>query len=541
MHRWIPGFVVVAALAGCDSDLGIAVYNDAPSAVIDSPVDGQIFDEGATVSFLGTVFDDQDVEDLEVSWSSSIDGQLPDLDPPDTAGLVEFATASLSSGIHIITLRAIDSHGDQGEDQITLEVLDVPDLPHIEILRPQVDEQGLENFPFIFVAEVSDNQDAAENLEVQMGAAPGGLVCEMVPDGVGQADCDAILPIGAYILNFAVTDSDGNTVTARREYEVVSQGDFDADGDGFSPNAGDCDDHNHTVYPGAPEVCDGIDNDCNVLTAIDVGTLCYDDDADGYCEQPPCVNTAETLPDCNDALYSVSPGAPEILDGIDNDCDGIIDEGTASYDDDGDGYCEAPPCVNAAGLQSDCNDSEYTISPGVGEICNDGIDNNCDGTEQLKDAIGCVPFFYDNDGDTFGVPGPTECYCGDGQSPYTGLDTQDCYDSNPAVYPGQTQYFASHRGDFTFDYDCSGAGERLYRGVTGGCDWDLEPFDCRETSDGWEGSEPLCGQSGSWLDDCDGDYDIWCLTFNCLFGGLANCPQCWSCDPDPYTRTQLCR
>jgi len=527
-------------LAGCDSDLGIAIYNEPPGVAIDSPADGQIFDEGEVISLLGTVYDDDDVEDLSVTWSSSIDGQLPDLDPPDTAGLVEFTTASLSSGLHVITLRAIDGHGDQGEDQITIEVTDVPDLPNIEVIRPSVGEKGLGDFPFVFVVQVGDGQDAPENLIVQMGASPGGLICEMVPDGLGNADCEGTLPLGAYILNFAVTDTDDNTATTRAEFEVVTQGDYDADGDGFSPNAGDCDDHNHTVYPGAPEICDGIDNDCNPVTGIDVGTLCYDDDGDGYCELPPCVNTSETLSDCDDANINVSPAAPELPNNFDDDCDGFIDEGTNVYDDDGDGYCESPPCVNAAGLESDCNDGDFTVHPGATEICDDGVDNDCNGSEQLENAAGCQPFYYDNDGDTFGVPGPTKCYCGDGSIPYTGLDTQDCYDDNPWAYPGQTQYFAGDRGDSSFDYDCNNFNEKLYQGLGQGCHWDgIQPFDCDTITIGWQNNEPKCGKSGFWLGDCDSHYDVICIAL--CFSNPLTCTNCWTCEPDPDSRTQMCR
>jgi len=106
------------------------------------------------------------------------------------------------------------------------------------------------------------------------------------------------------------------------ETEEPAEEDYDGDGWGVEE---DCDDDNAEAYPGASESQDGVDNDCDGL--VDEGLL-VDFDADGY---------TEAEGDCNDDDAGVHPGAGDADDGIDNDCDGLIDELDAGTEDTDDG------------------------------------------------------------------------------------------------------------------------------------------------------------------------------------------------------------
>lgn len=192
----------------------------------------------------------------------------------------------------------------------------------------------------------------------------------------------------------------------------------DADGDGFGDplqskiscivepgwvdNDRDCNDSETRISPGEPERCNGIDDDCNGETdedtAIDATDWFMDADGDGFGFGPPrgygCSGGSDEVSnndDCDQESAEINPLADERCDGVDNDCDGTIDEdGTINgfpfyADTDGDGWGDANDaellCMATDGrvdTPGDCNDSDPFTHPEAVESC-DGHDRDCDG------------------------------------------------------------------------------------------------------------------------------------------------------------------
>ena len=312
--------------------------------------------------------------------------------------------------------------------------------------------------------DICDNIDNDCDGSVDEDATFSDYYPDLDGDGFGDAGAAAVNACQAPVSHVADnTDCDDmNDQIYPGALEIPSNGiDEDCDGtdsvidndnDGFD-NTVDCNDNDNTVYPGAPEICDGLDNDCNGQTDDGLTFTDYytDNDGDSYgtgIAQAFCLNPgvgyATIDGDCNDNDDTVNPGASEICDGIDNDCNGQTDDGLTftNYftDSDGDGYgtgTAQPFCSNPgagyATVDGDCNDNDNTINPGATEVC-DGIDNNCDG--QVDEGL-TTDYYTDNDGDGVGVGNPIP-FCSNPGAGYATVDG-DCNDFDDTIYPGATE------------------------------------------------------------------------------------------------------
>jgi len=215
----------------------------------------------------------------------------------------------------------------------------------------------------------------------------------------------------------------------------------DLDGDGYGDpdawsywcesvgvdNGDDCDDTNPNIHPGASEVCNGLDDDCD--EQVDEG-VDPDLDEDGW---------NECQGDCDNLDGAVFPGANEICNGVDDDCDPATDE---LVDDDGDGQAEC---------DGDCDDVDPLIFVGAVEECDD-IDHDCDGAP--TNGLEFLSWYLDGDGDGHGNPGVVEDTCdGPPDSSWVSLG-DDCDDANPDISPGASEV----PGD-GIDNDCDGVVE----------------------------------------------------------------------------------
>ncbi|NUN14544.1 MAG: thrombospondin type 3 repeat-containing protein [Myxococcales bacterium] len=234
-------------------------------------------------------------------------------------------------------------------------------------------------------------------------------------------------------------------------------------GTNTAPVAGDCDDTNAKVNPAAPEVCNGLDDNCDGSLddgAGNGGCKVYfaDADGDGYglATDAQCLCAASGLysaavsGDCNDGIKGINPGAKEACNGVDDNCNSLTDEANASgcleyYEDkDNDGFggsAKACFCSKPAGFTAvpgDCDDLAKAVFPNAVETCN-GVDDDCDASVDEGATIpGCKTFYVDSDGDGFGVSGTQVCACGP-TGTTTATKAGDCNDKIATIYPGATE------------------------------------------------------------------------------------------------------
>ena len=328
-----------------------------------------------------------------------------------------------------------------------------------------------------------DDADASDH--------PGGTeVCNG-----DDEDCDGAIDNGVLNTYYADVDSDGfgdasSTTLACSESKT------------YITDSTDCDDGDDTVHPGATEYCDGVDEDCDGATdedAVDAITSYADADGDSYGElksvtvdcSVPAGNVYDAT-DCDDSRAQVYPGAVEVCDDLDDDCNGFVDDfavdaptwyADADADTWGDAATTLAECDQPTGYverADDCADSVATVNPDVPETCN-GIDDDCDGTVDVG-ATDALTWYTDADGDGQGDAASVVYACSQPEGAVANAD--DCDDADVTSYVG-----AAELPD-KVDNDCNGLADD-------GIDTDedgLEDYAERTTY----GTDP-------YVDDTDGD------------------------------------
>ncbi|GDX78217.1 hypothetical protein LBMAG42_00280 [Deltaproteobacteria bacterium] len=306
-------------------------------------------------------------------------------------------------------------------------------------------------------ADVDGYGDAASTTSAC--APPAGFVA----DNTDCNDADALYHPGASELDCSDPNDyncDGSTLYA------------DDDADGFAACM-ECDDGSAAVYPGATELCNGIDDDCDGVidpdSASDAATWYADTDLDSFGDAastaPGCTAPAGYVgdsTDCDDAVATTYPGAPELCNGVDDDCDGTIDPDSSTdaltwyADADADGFGDASAttlsCAEPVGFladNTDCDDTSATVYPGAYEYCN-GIDDDCDGVVDPDSSLDSLTWYADSDGDTYGDAATTTLAC-DVPAGFV-ADNLDCNDADAAINPAATEVCDAGN----VDEDCDG-------------------------------------------------------------------------------------
>ncbi len=238
--------------------------------------------------------------------------------------------------------------------------------------------------------------------------------------------------------------------------------DVPCDTPGYVDDASDCNDTDAAVFPAAPERCNDIDDDCDATVDEDLVFEWYaDTDNDGYgygdsiddCDPPD--GFVDNADDCWDTHPAVHPGATEVCNTFDDNCDGLTDDDDPEVDlstaptwygdADRDGFgvsdttiqmC-ADPGSGFVDNTDDCNDLDPTVHPEASEVCDDGIDNNCNGladdADSTLDHTTALPWFADTDGDGFGDPDAELLACT--TPPGHVADDTDCDDASADIHP----------------------------------------------------------------------------------------------------------
>ncbi|MCE9666357.1 FG-GAP-like repeat-containing protein [Myxococcus stipitatus] len=289
-------------------------------------------------------------------------------------------------------------------------------------------------------------------------------------------DCDGSVDEGVLTTFYRDADGDGHGVPTQTVQACSLPS-------GYAAVSDDCNDtpgNGALMYPGRPEVCDGLDNNCNFDTDEGVKSSFYlDTDGDGFgnpyvfvmaCSAAGYVTNNQ---DCDDSRAGTHPGATEVCDGRDNNCSGTVDEGVQGEwypDADGDGVgtsnatfrvlaCSAPSGYVAS--HADCHDGNAAVKPGAPEIC-DRLDNDCDSL--VDEGLATTSWYVDADGDGHGQSNGTPVVACASSGPGYVSNHADCNDANASISPSQVEVCEASGAQV--DNNCDGNTEGAVDGTT---------------------------------------------------------------------------
>lgn len=466
ISRYISGMfktssLLFVLLSACSVDVSNKVSELPPVLVIISPLEDEQFDTSDTIDFVGTVLD-ENLSTTQAEWNVNgaiyttqvgLSGDVGMSLPLPAGDYTILLTArdennNLSQVSRHILVVALDSDGDGVPDTLDCAPMDA----QYQLLQPwfyDADADGygdILNFADACVPAVGYVLDGTDCNDTKPDIHPNAAeIC----DGLDN-NCDSRADeAGAYGEQdwFFDADGDGFGDPGQHYYGCLV-------GSGWVGQGGDCNDVNPMANPGALEVCDGLDNDCDTLSdelgAVGEHTWYYDGDADGYGDAAlGILVSCEVLSgysledgDCDDSDAAYHPFVAEWCGDPDLNCDGMAGypQMYMDYDQDGRGSTVqvsvmGDPCLEVAGASfypDDCDDNDATVYPGAIEYC-DNKDNNCDGAVDELDLNRPPTAWFDADGDGYGgtVYNPS-CGILNGYISVAG----DCDDSRADVSPG---------------------------------------------------------------------------------------------------------